>query len=208
MKLFLSLNLLIISAFSLAGQTTTTSYADSILQFRVEYRKDFLMNDRSPLRSDGDLMNLRFYDPDNRFRFVCTFKRTPDEKPFDLPTYSGITKSYVKYGTLTFKWKGKTQVLSVYQNLSLRNIPQFAEHLFLPFRDLTNDDTTYGGGRYIDLKISDVEAAKVILDFNKSYNPWCAYSDGYNCPIPPTENTLDFAIEAGEKLWAGKKKTK
>jgi uncharacterized protein len=189
------------------GQTPATAYAGEINHHREEYKQDFLKNDRSPLQAD-DLPNLRFYEPDETYRVACTFQRTPDEKPFDLPTYSGITKPYVKYGVLTFELKGETRQLAVYQSLALRGMPQYAQYLFLPFRDLTNDETTYGGGRYMDLKMSDLEGESPVIDFNKCYNPWCHYSDGYNCPIPPSENTLDVAIEAGEKMWAGKKKHK
>jgi hypothetical protein len=196
----------LLSAFILSQTMDTATYAGTILQHREAYKKDFLHNERSPLKSKEDLANLRFFEPDERFRFVCSFERTPDEKPFDLPTYSGITKPFVKYGILTFEMEGRQYKLSVYQNLLIRGLPQYAEHLFLPFRDLTNDDLTYGGGRYIDLKMTDMESDAPVLDFNKCYNPWCAYSDGYNCPIPPVENNLEIAIEAGEKIWMGEKK--
>ncbi|MBI5917236.1 MAG: DUF1684 domain-containing protein [Bacteroidetes bacterium] len=205
MKILLPLFLLIISHLNAFGQTGGGHFADEIAQHRETYKKDFLENERSPLDS-ADLPNLRFFEPDERYRVACTFRRTPDEQPFDLPTYSGITRPYVKYGVLAFEIEGRKLQLAVYQNLTMRNMPQYAQHLFLPFRDATNDETTYGGGRYLDLLISDVEGEAPVLDFNKCYNPWCHYSDGYNCPIPPTENHLDIAIEAGEKLWVGEKK--
>jgi uncharacterized protein (DUF1684 family) len=96
--------------------------------------------------------------------------------------------------------------LAVYQSIKHLRHPIYKNHLFLPYRDHTNDETTYGGGRYIDVLISEVESGKMYLDFNKSYNPWCGYSDGYNCPIPPSENSLEVAIEAGEMTYAGEKK--
>lgn len=170
----------------------------------MKYKQGFLENPRSPLDS-MDLAKLRFFEPNEKYRVTCTFQRTPDEKPFELPTSSGITKTFVKYGTLHFELDGKKLQLAVYQNLTLRN-PIYAQHLFLPFRDATNDLTTYGGGRYLDLTIAEVEADSPVLDFNKCYNPWCHYSDGYNCPIPPTENTLDIAIPAGEMEWTGEHK--
>lgn len=208
MKKLLLFNLLLLCVSRLPAQADLTNYAESIRQFREEYKRDFLASERSPLRSEEDLASLRFYEPEEWFRFACTFERTPDEKPFEMPTYSGITKPYVKYGTLTFELDGQKFQLAVYQSLAIRGMPQYAQHLFLPFRDLTNDEATYGGGRYLDLKTSDMEAETVFLDFNKCYNPWCAYSDGYNCPIPPPENSLQIAIEAGEKMWVGEKKKK
>lgn len=198
----------LLPVFMLAGQTAgEPSFAEEINQHRKAYMDDFLTNDRSPVGKD-DLDKLRFYAPDESYRVQCTFTRTPDEKPFELPTYSGITRPYVKYGVLNFELKGQPFQLAVYQNLGLRGMPQYAQHLFLPFRDLTNDDTTYGGGRYMDLNMADLEKDEIFLDFNKCYNPWCHYSDGYNCPIPPVENSLETAIEAGEKVWAGTKKHK
>ena len=75
----------------------------------------------------------------------------------------------------------------------------YANHLFLPFKDATNDVTTYGGGRYIDLEVGDIVDGQFVLDFNTCYNPWCAFSAGYNCPVPPRENHLAVEVKAGEK---------
>ena len=81
-------------------------------------------------------------------------------------------------------------------------MPQYRDYLFIPFKDLTNEDATYGGGRYIDAKTTDITSGEMILDFNKSYNPYCAFSDAYSCPIPPDENHLNIKIEAGEQEFA------
>ena len=77
-------------------------------------------------------------------------------------------------------------------------MPQYRDYLFVPFKDLTNAHETYGGGRYLDFRMKDIEGASCVLDFNKAYNPYCAYSEGYNCPIPPRENHLEVRVEAGE----------
>ncbi|MEI9910512.1 MAG: DUF1684 domain-containing protein [Bacteroidota bacterium] len=77
---------------------------------------------------------------------------------------------------------------------------EYREQLFLPFTDLTTGEETYTAGRYIDLTFNDIIGDKVVIDFNKAYNPYCAYISGkYNCPIPPKENNLTVAILAGEK---------
>ena len=201
------LTILFLFPLFLAAQGTEQTYAETIANHREEYKADFLKDERSPLQED-DLPNLRFFEPDENYRITCTFNRTPDEKPFDLPTYSGITKPYRKYGTLAFELNGQKLSLAVYQSMKHLSHPLYRDHLFLPFRDLTNDEATYGGGRYIDLKISEVESPEILLDFNKCYNPWCGYSDGYNCPIPPSENSLEVEILAGEKKYAGEKKHK
>jgi uncharacterized protein (DUF1684 family) len=79
--------------------------------------------------------------------------------------------------------------------------PKYKDHLFIPFTDGTTYTETYGGGRYIDLSVNDIKNGKIELDFNKCYNPYCAYAGGFNCPIPPVENRLPVAIKAGEKLY-------
>lgn len=200
--LTLFFSLVCLSAF---GQNEGTDFATIIAQHRTDYKRGFLTNPRSPLDS-SDLDKLRFFEANEKYRVACTFQRTPDEKPFDMPTSSGITKLFVKYGLLSFDIDGQKLHLAVYKNMSLGNNPLYANHLFLPFRDATNEETTYGGGRYIDLTLADVEAAAPVIDFNKCYNPWCHYSDGFNCPIPPSENSLDIAILAGEMSWVGKRK--
>lgn len=190
--------LLLMAALNYAQDS---SYSEELEEHRENYKKGFLKDPRAPLK-EAELPFLRFFQADETYKVRCTFTRTPDEKPFDLPTYSGITRLYVKYGFLTFELHGEVQHLSVYKNLTLRQ-PEYNNHLFLPFRDLTNGEETYGGGRYMDLRVDQVEAEEVWLDFNLCYNPWCCYSDGYNCPIPPTENHLEVEIRAGEKQYAG-----
>ena len=172
-------------------------------EFRAHHKADFLKEERSPFyNKKEDLAKLKFYKPKKKFRVESTFTRAKNVEPFQMPTYSGKLKEFVKYGTLTFTLKGKTHQLAVYQNLKTIRIPGYKDYLFLPFKDYTNDQSTYGGGRYIDMKIADLEGDKVILDFNKCYNPWCAYSDSFNCPIPPIENHLAIKIKAGEKQFA------
>jgi len=106
-----------------------------------------------------------------------------------------LTPEYRRFAILRFEIDGKPQELTLLQNKgNLRN-PLYRNRLFLPYQDQTNGHQTYGGGRYIDLLVPEGE--RMILDFNQSYHPYCAYADGYNCPIPPAENKLDLAIEAG-----------
>jgi len=86
--------------------------------------------------------------------------------------------------------------LFLYQDARAFTNKLYKDHLFLPFTDLTSGEESYGGGRYIDLKVP-ADKTKIVIDFNKSYQPYCAYTDGYSCPIPPTENFIDYRIEAG-----------
>ena len=104
---------------------------------------------------------------------------------------------YKKYGELHFTIDEVAYKLNVYQSMDLKKKKEYKNHLFLPFSDLTNGKESYIGGRYIDIEIQD--AAVWEIDFNKAYNPYCAYNHKYSCPIVPLENDLEVAIYAGVK---------
>lgn len=205
-KLFLVL--ILITPF-LSFSQSKRAFKKEIKKFRKHHKQEFLDEARSPFYNNKKGMrDMRFYKPKRKYQQVATFTRTPDAIPFKMATYSGITKDYVLYGIANVLLEGKEIKVHIYQNLRLREMEEHKDHLFIPFKDLTNDDSTYGGGRYIDLKMGDIQNGKVAIDFNRCYNPWCAYSDGYNCPIPPNENHFDIVIKAGEKMFKGKKMKK
>lgn len=190
---------------ALCALLSCNSFYKKTIAQREHYKEDFLTDPRSPLHAD-DLALLDFYPPDKDAVVKAHIKKTPESLPFELPTYSGVTRTYRKYGIAYFKWSNDSARLSVYENVKLMADPQYQDYLFLPFTDDTNDNTTYGGGRYLDLSKADAEDGWIMIDFNTAYNPWCAFSDGYNCPIPPRENYLPFEVEAGEKLFKGEHK--
>jgi uncharacterized protein len=187
---------LTILTFQIKAQT----YWEGMAKHRQEYKDDFLKNPNSPLKQ-ADLAFLDFYDIDSTFKVKSSFMRTTDKATFQMPTSDSKQKEYFKYGTLTFTLKGQIQQLNVYRSLALMKMLQYKNYLFVPFKDQTNGTETYGGGRYLDLKTTDIQADTLILDFNKAYNPYCAFSDGYSCPIPPQDNHLKIGIEAGEKIF-------
>lgn len=201
MRITLSLSFVFFCAASLFSQKDDSLYAGEILLHRQHYIKEFLDEPRAPVKVQ-DTAFLQFYAPDPAWRVSARFERSPDAAPFDMGTYSGQTARYVQYGTLQFSIGGKTQTLRVYQNLRLAGVAGYADYLFLPFKDHTNGETTYGGGRYLDFRTGDIGTdGSMTLDFNKAYNPYCAYSDGYSCPIPPKENHLEMEVPVGEKLF-------
>ncbi len=172
--------------------------------FREGRDKEFRSKDESPLKEEdfSDFEGLKYFDEDKKYIVKADFKRTSDEKYFQMPTSSGKSKKFVKYGVLTFNLNGKKHSLNVYQADAevLKKFPEYADLLFVPFKDLTSGKDTYGGGRYIDLKMS--KGKKAVVNFNNAYNPNCAYgSEKYNCPIPPKENFLQTEIKAGEKKY-------
>lgn len=189
--------LLLLPIFALAQPSV--DYAKEIKQHRKQYKKDFLTNERSPLDRKG-VRKLLFYPPDTAYVVTARIERTPDAEPFDMPTYSGITKPYVQYAWAHFQLKDTVLSLALYQSLNLIRTPQGRDLLFLPFKDWTNGEETYGGGRYLNLSKAGITDAQLHIDFNKAYNPYCAYSDGYNCPVPPRENHLSVLVKAGERL--------
>ena len=170
----------------------------TIKKFQNELNSEYLNPKESPLRGDN-LMNFKqhpFFPINLKYRVKAKLTKTKHPVPFELPTSSGKFKQYQEYGTATIELDGKSLTLSIYQSLDLMKMNQYKDHLFLPFRDETNEKETYGGGKYMDLKIPKDD--EIILDFNQSYQPFCAYNAfDYNCPIVPEKNKLPLRIEAG-----------
>jgi uncharacterized protein len=190
--------LLFFISFCLINSVTgQVSYSDSLLAFRKKY-----IDEHEVVRGN-DRNFLRFFPVDPSLRVTARFERIEDASWFAMPT-SGKEKSTFRiYGILHFKLQDSSLRLPVYQSKDLLLVPELADYLFLPFTDNTNGEESYENGRYIDLKTRDVEAGSYELDFNKAYNPYCAYiSNTYSCPIPPKENALQLAIRAGEMKFA------
>ena len=116
-----------------------------------------------------------------------------------MPTTTDRMPIYVKYGEAYFELEGQSFKLNIYQNQELITKAEYVDYLFIPFTDATNGETSYGGGRYLDLRIPTGKT--ITLNFNKSYNPYCAYNGKYSCPIPPSENDISVAILAGVKAY-------
>lgn len=169
---------------------------DSVVSFQTKINAEFANRETSPLTTEN-FKNLKFYSIDSSFFVTARLVRTPDEKPFKMKTTTNRTPLYVKYGEVLFTLKGKECKLNIYRDLELAKKEKYKEYLFLPFTDLTSGIDSYGGGRYIDLAIPKTDT--IAIDFNKSYNPYCAYSHEYSCPIPPKENDLKVKVAAGVK---------
>jgi len=171
-------------------------------EFQKNMNADFKDATKSPLK-DKDRKNFKgldFFKFDSTFVITTKLIRTPDSKWFKMKTTTDRVSLERVYGILSFIFKGKEYKLNVYQGKDLIQDEEYADYLFLPFSDITNGDTTYGGGRYIDLRIPNDD--KLIIDFNSAYNPYCAYNEKYSCPIVPRENYLDIKVEAGVKAFA------
>lgn len=183
------------------------SYREQLEAHRDKYRSDFLTDEHSPL-TKKDLKYLRFYAADSTYAVRAEVERVVDTLGFDMQTHNGILKRYVVFAKARFTLHGKAHQLLIYQSVKLRQKEGFEDYLFIPFTDETNYAFTFGGGRYLDARTGDIREGKLLLDFNKAYNPYCAFKEGYSCPIPPRENNLPVAITAGEKLFAKSVKDK
>lgn len=178
-------------------QFQQTDYVSEIQDWQTKMNSEFNNPEESPLTKEGlnVFEGLDFYNIDSKFRVESELEKTPFEPVFGMPTTTTRLPEYKKYGIATFHIDGKEFKLNVYQNQKLINMKGYEDYLFVPYIDLTSGKKSYSGGRYIDLRIP--EGNVLIIDFNKSYNPYCAYNHKYSCPIPPVENTLNTSIEAG-----------
>ncbi len=196
---------LLLLAVTISGGCLAQNHKTLIAEYRKKYMDDFLTDQHSPLKKD-DLPFLRFYDADSTYSVKATLKILANQSPFAMPVITGSQgSSYERYALISFTPKGKPLQLTLYKSVALSQNPMYADYLFLPFTDDTNGSTTYGGGWYIDLRTGDIKDGSVTIDFNKAYNPYCAFSGGYACPKPPGENKLAIAVEVGEKIYAGTK---
>ncbi len=170
-----------------------------ILKFQHELNEEFKNPETSPLpdRYRKDFTKLDFFEPDTNYIVEAKLVLTPDALPFLMPTTTERETEETVYGVAHFQLNGKEHRLEVYQNTELMLEEGFEEYLFLPFTDGTNGKETYAGGRYIDLTIPEGDV--ITIDFNRAYNPYCAYNKKFSCPIVPSVNTLDTKVLAGVK---------
>ena len=179
--------LLSIALFQCSGDYETE------VQIHRDTKNDEMREEDSPIPS-YDLENfegLSYYPIDETYRVVADLERIPVGQYFQVRLTDGSSEQYQKFGYAVFSLLGKEHRLLLLKNPRERN------QLFLAFTDLTNSEGSYGGGRYLDMEYNN--SGKIPLDFNLVYNPFCAYSGQFVCPVPPQENHLDIPIPAGEK---------
>jgi uncharacterized protein (DUF1684 family) len=193
-----TLTLLLIAVFNLGfGQEKFDVTA--VEKFQKDLNAEYADAKTSPLLPE-DLAHFKaldFYPINEKAFVVAQFVRTEDEKPFGMPTSTARKPLYVKYGEAHFQLEGKELKLNIYQNIEFSKKEEYKNDLFLPFSDLTSGKESYIGGKYIDLKIP--AGNTIVIDFNLSYNPYCAYNYKYSCPKVPLENDLAVEVKAGVK---------
>lgn len=174
-------------------ETYAQKYVREIERSRAEKDNFFKADPDSPIETAG-FVGLTYYPVSEAWRVVATLEPFDVQDVVLLTTSVGDTQPYRRVGLAHFSAEGRACALTLYR-------PTFETantHLFVPFHDATSGGETYGAGRYLEASAENEES--VILDFNRCYHPYCAYSARYRCPLPPTENHLDVAVVAGEKL--------
>ncbi|CAN5907077.1 DUF1684 domain-containing protein [soil metagenome] len=174
-------------------------YTEGMGIYTFRQRKDdFFKTDPASPTEAADFGGLRYFPVAPALTFTLKLEPFAAPERLELVTSVGDVQPYLRYGRVRFTVGGESCTLTLF-------IPEadgeaLSEHFFVPFKDATNGRETYGVGRYVEpVRLGD--GNKVQLDFNTAYNPYCAYSESYRCPLPPAENRLGVAIRAGEKAY-------
>jgi len=176
-------------------------YHDSIIMYQANYKKDLY----SIIKKDTAY--VKFYAIDSAYKVTASVEKLHDQAFFPMATSNSSSHSAIKFARVKFNLHGKQYTLFAYQLSFLLNSAKHKNDFFIPFTDSTSGMESYGGGRYIDFAIKDIQPSNtLVIDFNKAYNPYCAFTSGYSCPIPPKENDLEVAIRAGEMNFGKKVK--
>jgi uncharacterized protein (DUF1684 family) len=181
-----------------AAQTDSAAAMAEIREFQKKLNEEYKNPKESPLEpADRKKFKGHAFFPINlAYRVVAKLTVTEGTPFFPMKTTTSQMKTDRIFGYVEFSVAGKEFRLPVYQSQALMKTEAYADYLFFPFTDLTNGEQTYMGGRYIDLRIP-VSGDEIIIDFNQAYNPYCAYSHRYSCPLVPVENQMDIEVPVG-----------
>jgi uncharacterized protein len=176
----------------------TERWEIALVEWRIEKNEDFMAPGLSPLPAEllGDFEGLDYYFPEPDFRYRLPLEAVAAADTVQLALRKGQTATYLVRGQVRFKHGKHNCTLTVFGPV------QGGGALWLPFYDPTNGQSTYPGGRYLDLELA--ADGTVEVDFNKAYNPLCAYDpERWDCVLPTAANTLPVPVAAGEKLLFG-----
>ena len=165
--------------------------------FRKAKDRYFGGDQNSPLTVDQRkrFTGLEYFEENAELQFVLAVEEFPDDAKdlIQMATSTGDTAPQIRWGRLKFEVGGTPVALTVYRSAG-------GDDFFLPFMDATTGEESYSDGRYLDLPAAG--DGRLVVDFNYAYNPYCAYNPDWSCPIPPSENRLSVAINAGEKTFS------
>lgn len=185
----------LVIAFIISQSGQSDEAYESEIKKYWEEKHDFFNNSKaSPFVQKGaTYKEVSFFPPNPKFKVNATLDRYTAREIVTLGNSDGTTVKYLKFAKAQFKIDGQNQELLILKALG------FGNQYLTAFGDDTSGESTYGGGRYLDLGVG--KSDRIEIDFNKAYNPYCAYFEDFTCPLPPTENLLSVAIEAGEKVY-------
>ena len=168
---------------------------NELMKFRKKKDHFFEKDPHSPLSKEqkAAFQGLDYFPDNPDLRLVTEVKPFEVQEEVQIQTSTGDVQPYTRFGILAFDIEGQKVSLTLF--IGKDGDP------FVPFADLTSGKETYGAGRYLEPE--ELDDGKYLIDFNLAYNPWCAYSPAYSCPLPPEENRLKVAIQAGEKNYPG-----
>lgn len=199
-QIFIKQSALLIAMGIFISGTVFAQKKDFYTESIKAYQKNYV--DSHEVVKGKDKKKFRFFPISKTYNVTAYFERIVDTTGFTMNTSAGTQKYYYKYGRLDFMIDGKECLLYVYQGKDLMQTETYKDYLFVPFTDATTGNESYGSGRYLEFYKQDILNDSLQLDFNKAYNPYCAYATGYKCPIPPRENRLGVAVKAGEMNFA------
>lgn len=171
-------------------------YVETLSAARIAKDRQFREASDSPVPKDKReaLLPLPYFPIDSRYSVPAALTLSNNRPVFEMPTSTGTLRKMQLVGTLEFTLEGERRSLGAFVEDGTRQIA----NLFVPCADLTPGTDTYSAGRYLD--IEPTTTGYYTIDFNRAYNPYCAYNAAYECPFPPPSNRLKVAIRAGEKV--------
>ncbi|RED92817.1 DUF1684 domain-containing protein [Marinoscillum furvescens] len=182
-------------AYSTMSGSDDPAYIQQIADERAERVRYLKTSESSPFQQyDLDFYPLEFFQIDPAYRVRANLERIQSPSRISIPSSDGSSAPYSKFAYAHFTLDGQKLKLLILKPAGFGAVPNT---YFTAFADATSGETTYGGGRYLDLDIG--KSDNIIIDFNNAYNPYCAYTSEYACPLPPPENLLPVAVAAGEK---------
>jgi len=169
----------------------------NVIEMARRQKDAFFGSYQSPISFDEkeNFKGLHYYPPDIKYRFELELGEYTEKDTLKIKDTKGNIRDFIRFGEFRFNIDETNCKLQAYKS-ELQE-----ERLFIPFKDSTTGKETYPAGRYLDMESGSYQLpdGRWILDFNTAYNPWCAYSENYSCPLTPAENILDVEVCAGEK---------
>jgi len=180
------------------SEVIEANYTDEIDEVRLAEEQSFRNKETTLLSDDffSRFTGLNYFPVDLKYRVVGTLTKLSESERFELKMSVGKSHGFMHYGKVSFFIDGDAYELQVFEFPSRGKM---ASAIFIPFTDMTTGEESFGGGRFVIVKIPEDE--QVVIDFNRAINPICVYDPEHSCPIPPESNYMSRRITAGAKMY-------